>query len=175
MKSERKNTSDMSVTVGDHRSPEESEIDPDSLRQILEIVYRKLKLPEGDVEISLINDEQIKPLNRDYRKIDSPTNVLSFPHFRWDEPGVCKDFPSHSISENHPVLWGEVFVSCERVAFQAASGNVPFFCELIRICIHGILHLFGFDHITDDDYAVMDRKEKFAMEIASPYMECAEI
>ncbi|MCD4655227.1 rRNA maturation RNase YbeY [bacterium] len=161
----------MSVVVADHRSPEESDIEPDGLRQILEKIYLELDLQKGDIEISLVNDRQMISLNSKYRNINETTNVLSFPQYCWEEPGVCLNIFPKQGTVLQPVLWGEVIVSCETVSRQANSAGLSFAEEIVRMCIHGMLHLFGYDHHDDKDYKLMTDKEQLAMEIALSWLE----
>lgn len=76
----------------------------------------------------MTDDSGIKELNRLYRKIDRPTDVLSFP---------MKD----------PSMLGDIVVSVDRAEEQAARYGVPFYEELSRLLIHGALHLLGHDHV----------------------------
>lgn len=161
----------MSVTVGDHRRDMESEIDPVQLADVIDFVTQSLALPAGDIEISLVNDDQIEELNRNFRKVDSPTNVLSFPHFEWSQPGVCQEFPLTTFSENQSIMWGEIIVSTDTVKREAELQGVSYPQELVRICIHGLLHLFGYDHESDCDYTEMKETEDEAIQFAEERMQ----
>lgn len=161
----------MSVTVGDHRSPGGTDHEPDSISDLLQCVIDELQLPPGDIEVTLVDDAQIAVLNREYRQKNSPTNVLSFPHYQWDSPGVCQ-LPLATLEQvDRPVLWGEIIVSCETVKRDAENTATVYFEELIRMCIHGLLHLFGYDHQTDDQFEEMEAIEKKGMEFALRRLE----
>ncbi|MBN1879148.1 rRNA maturation RNase YbeY [bacterium] len=159
----------MSVTVGEHCEQNGSEIDPDHLADIIESVYQELHLPSGDIEISLVNDRQITELNKKYRNRDISTNVLSFPQYEWSGPEIC--LIETIDPDGPPILWGEVIVSKETVKRDAKKRKVPYKEELLRICIHGMLHLFGYDHDNDDDHELMQEVERSAMRYAIQRMK----
>lgn len=95
---------------------------------------------DSEVSITLTNDEEIHALNRQYRGIDKPTNVLSF------ELG-------------DPVLLGDIYISLDTVARQAADAKISVAEHTVHMVVHGTLHLMGYDHITDAQAAVMEPLE----------------
>lgn len=95
---------------------------------------------DSEVSIILTNDDEIHALNRQYRGIDKPTNVLSF------ELG-------------DPVLLGDIYISLDTVARQAADAKISVAEHTAHMAVHGTLHLMGYDHITDAQAAVMEPLE----------------
>lgn len=95
---------------------------------------------DSEVSITLTNDDEIHALNRQYRGIDKPTNVLSF------ELG-------------DPVLLGDIYISLDTVARQAADAKISVAEHTAHMAVHGTLHLMGYDHITDAQAAVMEPLE----------------
>ena len=93
-----------------------------------------------DAELSLIftDDAGIRELNRDYRGIDRPTDVLSFP--QW-EAGEWQSAP-----EGLPVALGDIVISREKAAAQAAAFGHSTLRETVFLFVHGLLHLLGHDH-----------------------------
>jgi len=169
----------MSVTVSDHRSLEhadqqETDIDPDDLCDILNAVHQALDLPAGDIEFNLVDDATIAGLNREYRGNNAPTNVLSFPHYNWVDPGTCMDDLPEPGPDSPPVLWGEIFVSPDTIRRQMSPDTDSFLLETVRIGIHGMLHLFGYDHETDEQYSVMLPMEQLGFDFAIRWLEQKE-
>ncbi len=82
----------------------------------------------------IVDDHQIREINRDYLQRDWPTNVISFA-MREGEGG-----------DMHPQLLGDVVISADTAARDAAEAGLPFESELYFLLLHGILHLFGYDH-----------------------------
>lgn len=94
----------------------------------------------AEVSITLTDDAEIHELNREYRKIDRPTNVLSF-----------------ELGDS--VLLGDIFISLDTVAREAAAAGISVEEHTAHMVVHGVLHLQGYDHLTDRDAAVMERRE----------------
>ena len=111
-------------------------------------ILRLLDLREVELSLVICDDAFIHPLNRDYRGKDRPTDVLSFAQREGD----------FAFLED-PLL-GDVIISLETTRRQAEERGHSLERELQILLVHGILHLLGYDHIEDDDAAVMEAKEK---------------
>ncbi len=114
---------------------------------------------EGEVSLALTDDAAIKALNRDWRGIDKPTNVLSFPATAPKLAGV-------------PALLGDVIVAYETLAREAAEEDKPVLHHLAHLAVHGYLHLLGYDHGTDSEAEAMEAMERDILStlgIADPY------
>lgn len=105
-----------------------------------------------DVEVSItfVDNETIHELNREHRDVDRPTDVLSFSQLEGEE------LPA--MPEGEPILLGDIVVSLERCAEQAADYGHSYDRELGFLVAHGMLHLLGFDHQTPEDEAAMMAK-----------------
>ena len=118
-------------------------------------ILNALACPDAELSIVLVDDAEIQLLNRDYLQRDKPTNVISF-SMREGEGGNL-----------HPDLLGDVVISTETAARDAAEAGVSFESEVLFLLMHGILHLCGYDHErgTADDASIMEAKEQeiFAM------------
>ena len=95
---------------------------------------------DSEVSITLVNDKQIRALNKKYRGIDKPTNVLSF-----------------ELGDD--VLLGDIFISLDTVKRQAKESGISVTEHTAHMVVHGMLHLQGFDHIKDNEAKVMENKE----------------
>jgi len=94
--------------------------------------------------IAFVSDRKMRALNREFRTKDKTTDVLSFP-FEADEFDTEKDF------------LGDIVISVEQAARQAAENDLSLETEIKQLILHGILHLCGYDHETDD--GAMNRRE----------------
>lgn len=118
---------------------------------------------EAEVSITLTDDSGIQVINKEFRKIDSPTDVLSFPMIEYNAPG---DFSS--IEENDDlfnpetgeVILGDIVLNVPRIYKQAEEYGHSNLREYAFLITHSMLHLFGFDHMTDNDAAVMENKQR---------------
>ena len=122
---------------------------------------------EVGLNVELGGDEEIQALNRQFRNLDKPTNVLSFANIDDD------DF-FDALPEMTEVELGDIIIAFETMAAQSAELETDFKEHYIHILVHGILHLLGYDHMEEEE-----RKEMEALEtrllaefnIADPYGE----
>lgn len=120
--------------------------------------------PENPVEISLVftDDDAIRTVNREWRGQDKPTNVLSFPAF-----------PLAPGGRPGPML-GDIVLAEETLRREALDLGIAFDDHLTHLLVHGFLHLFGYDHMTDEEAAVMEGLETRILAelgLADPYRE----
>ncbi len=102
-------------------------------------------MKQAELSLAFVTDQTIHELNRQYRRKDRPTDVLSFP----------------LADERCPTLLGDVVISVDTARRQARQRKRAFADELRALLIHGILHLLGYDHEVSDSEAVrMRRKER---------------
>lgn len=123
-------------------------------QQILNICAK----PDAELSILILDNDGIQQINRDYLQRDRPTNVISFAMQEGQGAGV------------QPQLLGDVVISAERAASDAAAAQIPFEHELWFLLVHGILHLLGYDHergSTEQAQAMEQReREVFAQLLA---------
>jgi probable rRNA maturation factor len=112
-------------------------------------------VPAGEtplvVGIILADDAEQRQLNRTYRGIDRPTNVLSF--------ALADGAPPESRLAGAPLLLGDVVLAFETVAREAVEQGKPLAAHLQHLVVHGVLHLLGFDHENDTEAAKMEALE----------------
>ncbi len=111
-----------------------------------------------EMNIILTNPEEIRKINREYRKIDRQTDVLSFPMFEKDE--------LLQIQKNGnaiPEVLGDIIISIEQVKKQAIEYGHSFERELAYMVVHGFYHCMGYDHIKEEDKKKMRKKEEVAL------------
>lgn len=117
----------------------------------------------GTIAVMLTDDASIRAMNAQWRGIDKPTNVLSFP--AGESPAV------HGLRH-----LGDIAIAYETVATESATENKAFADHLAHLAVHGYLHLVGFDHETDDEAARMENLETRILAgigIADPYADTA--
>ena len=110
---------------------------------------------QGEVSLVLTDDNYIHELNRDYRGVDRPTDVLSFAQNEGEQV---------EAAEEAEELLGDVIISLETAQRQALEYGHGFDREVSFLTVHGVLHLIGYDHMEEDDRTVMRSKEEAAME-----------
>jgi probable rRNA maturation factor len=141
-------------------SQPESLIIPDGLEAVIRTILDKTAevydlSPQTEVSILLTDNETIHSLNRDYRGKDMPTDVLSFALNEGDEP-VIVDGPTEE-------LLGDIIISLEKAAEQAVEYGHSQEREVAFLTLHGLLHLLGYDHETEEDKTEMRREEEHVL------------
>ena len=103
---------------------------------------------EGDSELSLslVDDDEIQVLNREWRREDHATDVLSFSLSEGEAPNEIPGMPR---------LLGDIVISVETAARQANEAERPLDAELLHLAVHGLAHLLGYDHATPDEERIM--------------------
>lgn len=119
---------------------------------------------EAEINILLTNDEQIRTINREYRGIDAPTDVLSFPGINYTVPGDFSGLEEDIASCFHPetgeLLLGDIVISLERAKQQANEYGHSLKRELAFLTTHSMFHLFGYDHMEEEERKVMEDKQR---------------
>jgi probable rRNA maturation factor len=114
-------------------------VDRSILLHAAQLTLYSSKIPDqSNLTIVIGNDKFLHRLNRQYRQVDSPTDVLSFPSGEMDP------------DTNTPYL-GDIIISLPRASEQASAENHPLADELQLLVVHGILHLLGYDHLRPAD------------------------
>lgn len=122
-----------------------------------------LKYEDCDLGILLTTDRTIRTYNRDYRHKDKPTDILSFPFHPELKAGERIIF----YSEDDKNL-GDLIISLEYVARTAHKWDRTFDEHMTALLAHGISHLLGYDHITDEQYDEMHKVEKKLLKKVMP-------
>lgn len=106
---------------------------------------------ETEISLTLCSDEEIHQLNKQWRSVDAPTDVLSFPLLESDEVEADPD---------EEILLGDIVISLERAAAQAQDFGHSVERELLYLFVHGVLHLLGYDHLEESEQVEMRAVEE---------------
>jgi len=120
----------------------------------------------AEVAVMLTDDSGIRTLNSNWRGIDKPTNVLSFPALQPEDERKPGDAPR---------MLGDIAIAYETLRREADEEDKPFDHHLSHLAVHGFLHLIGYDHETDADAEEMEALEQDVLAqlgIPDPYAEC---
>ena len=144
------------------------------LHEVIEAAAKYLKLPEGiELDLSIVSNEEIQALNRDYRGLDKPTDVLSFAltevsseydvdfaHLDLtEEAEETEDLEETEFEDEEaiPQHLGDIIISYPRAQEQAQDYGHSLDRELAFLAVHGFLHLNGYDHQTEEEAQEMFR------------------
>lgn len=129
------------------------EVEDLDLEGLATFVLRRLEYPDTtDVSLTFVSNERIHELNRDYRGIDRPTDVLSF---------ECDNIPfdDEEIDQVIEFELGDVIIATDVALAQTQEFGTTFEEEVTLLTVHGLLHLCGYDHIEDDEAEIMEALE----------------
>lgn len=138
----------------------------EAAKSIIDQALDYLNCPyEVQLNLTLTDNEGIHAINKEYRQIDRPTDVLSFPLVDYPEPNV---FPE-SIEDNAEdyfdldtgeLMLGDIIISVEKCKEQAKEYGHSELREYSFLIVHSMLHLFGYDHMEEDERTVMEEKQR---------------
>ena len=117
------------------------------MTQVLNVAIKQQQLDNIEFNVIIVDNEYIHNLNRDYRKIDRPTDVITF---------ALEDY--EDIKLEHRML-GDIYISIDKAHEQAQSYGHSLKREICYLAVHGFLHLLGIDHMNETD-----EKEKFGLQ-----------
>lgn len=138
------------MTVSLRNKQKKAAIDTNRLRRGLKRLLKELQRENGELSVLIVDDEQIRAINRDYLERDRPTNVISFAMTEGEGGNI------------HPELLGDIVISAETAMRDALAGDLPLMDEMEFLMIHGLLHLLGYNHenVGHEEAERMKRKEQ---------------
>ncbi|NVJ70924.1 MAG: rRNA maturation RNase YbeY [Alphaproteobacteria bacterium] len=110
-----------------------------------------------ELSVRVVGSAESQQLNKDYRGKDKPTNVLSFPGTEPDDIFDAFDFAE---AGGPPVMLGDLVIAGPVVEREAKEQGKALHHHLVHLCVHGVLHLMGFDHIEEEDAEEMEALER---------------
>ena len=136
----------------------------DIIKQVIEGAINYVECPyECEVNVTIVDNNIIHEINNKQRQIDRPTDVLSFPLIEYDVPGDLSNVEKNIDSFNPDtgeLMLGDIVISYDKVKEQANEYNHSQKRELAFLTAHSMLHLFGYDHIVDEERINMERMQK---------------
>lgn len=115
---------------------------------------------EAEVSLTLVDNDSIQEINKNYRKIDRATDVLSFPMLEYEAPGDFSHIEDMEEDNFNPdtgeCMLGDIIISVDKVKEQAESYGHSQMREYAFLIVHSMLHLFGYDHMEPEEAKVME-------------------
>lgn len=119
---------------------------------------------ECELNVIFTDNAGIREINKEFRDIDAPTDVLSFPMIEYKEPGSFDNLEEASFDyfnqDSGELMLGDIILNVDRIKSQAEEFNHSIYRELAFLTAHSMLHLFGYDHIDDDERFIMEKKQE---------------
>ena len=146
----------------ENETDEEFSFDTEGLIKLLtETVMKRFDIPyELSLNVTFTDDETIREINREFRNIDSSTDVLSFPALEFEKPGdfsgISEDDPECFDPDTGELIFGDIMISLDHAKKQAEEYGHSYKREVAFLLTHSLLHLSGFDHMEDEERKVME-------------------
>ena len=119
---------------------------------------------EAEVNLTLTDNAGIHEINKEFRNIDRPTDVLSFPMLNYETPGDFSFLDDENNDDFNPdtgeAMLGDIVISVDKAYEQAESYGHSVEREFAFLITHSMLHLFGYDHMEEEERKVMEAKQK---------------
>lgn len=146
----------------------------DLITTVINYALEYIKCPyKTEINVTLTDNDEIHKINKEYRDIDRPTDVLSFPMIQYETPGdfeiveSCEDMYFNPDSKE--LILGDIIISIDKVFSQADEyGHTPK-RELAFLIAHSMLHLFGFDHIDETERLDMEKRQNEILDALKIY------
>jgi probable rRNA maturation factor len=125
-------------------------VDVGRLRRSLKRLLKELGITDSEVSLLLVNDDQIREINKNYLQRDRSTNVISFA------------MTEGAFGDVHPEILGDIILSVETAARDAMACDIDFMDEVEFLLIHGLLHLLGHNHenVESNEAKKMEKLER---------------
>jgi probable rRNA maturation factor len=128
--------SGMSISIQNRQK--QQRVDVGRVRRGMKRLLKELDCEGSEISLLLVDDHQIREINKNYLKRDRPTNVISFA------------MTEGAFGDLHPEILGDIILSVETAARDALAGHLDFMDEVEFLLIHGLLHLIGYNHEASD-------------------------
>ncbi|MDD3174510.1 MAG: rRNA maturation RNase YbeY [Herbinix sp.] len=154
----------------EYEAAEQLEFDYEALlKRVVEACIDYVECPyESEVSMLFTDDDQIKEINQEYRGIDKPTDVLSFPTIEYENPGDFEGLEENVADSFHPetgeLLLGDIVISVDRAKLQAKEYGHSLEREISFLTAHSMFHLFGYDHMEENERIIMEEKQNNVLE-----------
>lgn len=140
----------------------------DILKRVVDGALDMEKCPyECEVSITIVDNEEIRRINREFRGIDTETDVLSFPMAEYASPAdfdfLEDDGDDCFNPETGELLLGDIILSADRILEQAEKYGHSVVRELAFLTAHSMLHLMGYDHMEEEERIIMEDRQRELM------------
>jgi probable rRNA maturation factor len=142
----------------------------ETVNKVMEAVLDGEGCPyEASVSVLLTDDEGIRMFNKEYRDMDKATDVLSFPNVSYEEPSMFDGLEDEAADcfdpDSGELVLGDIIISVDKVRSQAESYGHSELREFAFLVAHSMFHLCGYDHMEEEEAAVMEEKQKTILDI----------
>lgn len=135
-------------------------------KKVIEHILQKEGCPfDCEVNLTMTDNDGIQAVNKEFRDMDKPTDVLSFPNCDFDTPGEFSQFRDEDVyfdcfnPENDCFVLGDIMISRDKMLAQAEEYGHGVTREFAFLIAHSVLHLIGYDHMEEEEAKHMEAKQ----------------
>ena len=135
-------------------------------KKVIEHILQKEGCPfDCEVNLTMTDNDGIQAVNKEFRDMDKPTDVLSFPNCDFDTPGEFSQFRNEDVyfdcfnPENDYFVLGDIMISRDKMLAQAEEYGHGVTREYAFLIAHSVLHLIGYDHMVEEEAKHMEAKQ----------------
>lgn len=138
------------------------------LERCLEAVLEEEQCPyDAQIDVVITDNDSIHEINREFRGVDAPTDVLSFPMISYRAPsdfsGLEEQAEEYFNPDTGELMLGDMMISAEKVLEQSAAYGHSVEREFAFLTVHSLLHLCGYDHMEENDRILMEERQRAVM------------
>lgn len=139
-----------------------------TIKEIVDLSLKAEKFMENvEISVTMVDNKEIHRINKEFRNIDAPTDVLSFPLLEFENGVLLKQTAKENINiDTNEVVMGDIIISVERAREQAQEYGHSLKREIAFLTAHSMYHLMGYDHMVEEEEKIMNAKQEAVLEKA---------
>lgn len=139
-----------------------------TIKEIVDLSLRTEKFMENvEISVTMVDNKEIHRINKEFRNIDAPTDVLSFPLLEFENGVLLEQTAKENINiDTNEVVMGDIIISVERAREQAQEYGHSLKREIAFLTAHSMYHLMGYDHMVEEEEKIMNAKQEAVLEKA---------
>ena len=140
----------------------------ETIKEIVRLSLEAENYPENvEISVTIVDNNEIHRINKEFRNIDAPTDVLSFPLLEFENGVLVEKTAKENINiDTNEFVMGDIIISAERAAEQAEEFGHSLKREVAFLTAHSMYHLMGYDHIEDEEEKIMSAKQEAVLQKA---------
>lgn len=139
-----------------------------TIKEIVDLSLRTENFMKNvEISVTMVDNKEIHRINKEFRNIDAPTDVLSFPLLEFENGVLLEQTAKENINiDTNEVVMGDIIISVERAREQAQEYGHSLKREIAFLTAHSMYHLMGYDHMVEEEEKIMNAKQEAVLEKA---------
>ncbi len=139
-----------------------------TIKEIVDLSIKTENFMENvEISVTMVDNKEIHRINKEFRNIDAPTDVLSFPLLEFENGVLIEQTAKENINiDTNEIVMGDIIISIERAKEQAEEYGHSLKREIAFLTAHSMYHLMGYDHMVEEEEKIMNAKQEVVLEKA---------